>query len=135
MLRRLVAIFMSAIVIVCCVSCVAEDEAEISTRGKSVTFWLSNMNNGKWTLDNGEELNHVKVITIDFYMDDVDITLERMYGFTIEGQSPGLDYIILYYWRDDEVIVKMGINVTVDDEMNVRINEVDALPGLYEDYI
>ena len=127
MLRKM-EIALTIMLLIVSILCTAE-----SSNISSPVINLSNLGCGEWIATNSDEnADIVSVKTENFYMDDVEETLERMYVFTFDGINQGHAVIIIEYRREKEVIVELCVELTVDANLNVQIEEVTVLPGLYE---
>lgn len=129
---------MLGIVITIMLTCMVFVSIAESDDPYSPVIYLSNMGSGEWIITNeedDEDLDNVIIDTHDFYMDDVEETSERMYVFSFQGKNPGFSVIFMEYKRDDEVLVRLSIELIIDNDLNVHVDEVTVLPGVYEGYI
>ncbi len=101
----------------------------------SPTLNLSNMGSGEWTILSPEDGQGIVLISLDVFVnyESAEIT-ERIYSFTFMGTTPGVDYVSLGYIRDGDLYVCLGMDIVVDDELNVTIDVVDVLLAAYRDY-
>ena len=124
----LVTVLVSAFMIA---GCFADDPEDVVAPVLS----LSNMGSGEWIIANEDELSDVLLIeTEDFDLGDVDESSERLYMFKFIGQTPGWECVNLYYYRENELIICMELEIDVDANLNVRITEASTLSGVFADY-
>ncbi len=127
-----------SIILSICFACFSEDMPErhnIIGDEISPIITLSNFGVGEWKIVNADEINNVVHVEEDsFYMGDRNQTREKLYEFSFSGCAPGFAYVHLYYYRNGEITICLGIELIVDEHLCVIIQEIEALPGAYADY-
>ena len=139
--RRLFCLILSIALLFMSIHCFSENndgtgfDSWVSESRVSPALVLSNMGSGEWKILDAEEAEGILLIQQNsFILYESKEYTERIFSFDFIGQTPGSAYIHLGYDRDGDLFLCLGIELFVDDDLNVVIEVMEALSAAYEDY-